>query len=171
MKGSITKSVYSETALNPAVRDRYETGNSGAWKNGISSLMIELKEVEIKADAIPVHMKHGQTETKNLKDKGEIPTGTVHVGKINKTTTLPLPTEESWSQDTSEDHDLGYIKRILSSPEETTIYPKELRNKGCVKPFQKGRLELDNVLISYYYTPKTAIVRQLRLIMVPVKLR
>ena len=45
----------------------------------------------------------------------------VHAGKINKTKTLPLPTEEEWRQATSEDRDLGYIKKILSSPDETPI--------------------------------------------------
>ena len=44
-----------------------------------------------------------------------------------------------------------------------------MRNKGCVKPFQKGRLELDSSLISYCDTPSTARVRQLRLRVVPVK--
>ena len=48
----------------------------------------------------------------------------VHAVHINKTTTLPLPNEEEWSQDTSEDHDIVYINSILSSPEETPIDPK-----------------------------------------------
>ena len=64
----------------------------------------------------------------------------VHVVHINKTTTLTLPTEEEWRQAKSEDHDMGYIKSILSSTEETPIEPKELINKGYVKPFKKGRL-------------------------------
>ena len=50
-----------------------------------------------------------------------MPTGTVHAGQINKTTTLPLPIEEYWRQATSEDHDLIYIKRILLGPEDTPI--------------------------------------------------
>ena len=40
----------------------------------------------------------------------------VHTGQINETTTLPLPTEEEWRQDTSEDHDLGFIKGVLAIP-------------------------------------------------------
>ena len=59
-----------------------------------------------------------------MKDKYETPTVMVHAGKINKTTTLRLPTEEEWRQATSYDNDLGYIRRILSSPEETPIEPK-----------------------------------------------
>ena len=38
-------------------------------EHDISSLMIALKEAEIKAEAIPVHMYQGKTETKQLKYK------------------------------------------------------------------------------------------------------
>ena len=69
-------------------------------------------------------MHQGHTETQYLKYKNETPTLMVHTVYINKTTKLPLPTEEDWRQDTLEDHDLGYIKRILSRPEETPIDPK-----------------------------------------------
>ena len=106
-----------------------------------------------------------------MKDKGEITTGTVHAGQINKTTTLPLTTKEEWRKSTSEDHDLWHIERILSSPEETPINNKEFINKGYVKNFQKGRLDMDNGLIYYYETPHTARVRQPRLRVVPVKFR
>ena len=59
-----------------------------------------------------------------MKDKNETTTLIVHAGHINKTTTLPLPTEEEWSQATSQGHDIGYIKSILYGPEETPIGPK-----------------------------------------------
>ena len=95
----------------------------------------------------------------------------MHTGQINETTTLPLLTEEERKQAASEDHDLGYINSILSSPEETPINPKEFRNKGYVKPFQQGRLDLDKIWISYYDTPLIARVRQLRLRVVPFKFR
>ena len=68
-------------------------------------------------------MHHTQTAKKWLKDKCEKPTVMVHAEYINKIKTLPLPTEEHWMQDTSEDHDIGYTKKILSSPYVTTIYP------------------------------------------------
>ena len=48
----------------------------------------------------------------------------VHMGHINETTTLPIPTEEEEKQATPEDHDLVYIKMVLSSPEETHIDSK-----------------------------------------------
>ena len=70
-----------------------------------------------------------------MKDNNEKSTVMVYVGQINKTTTLTLPNGEEGRQATSEYHYLGYIKMILSSPEDTPIEPKELRNKGYVKPF------------------------------------
>ena len=63
--------------------------------------MLALKEAEIKVEAIPIHMYQGHTETQQLKNNNETPTVMVYKGQINKTTSLPLPTEEEWSNDTS----------------------------------------------------------------------
>ena len=49
------------------------------------------------------------------------------------------------------------------------LLTQKLRNKGCVKPFQQGRLDLDNILISYYDTPRTSSFRQQMLRVLPVK--
>ena len=93
-------------------------------KHGMADLILALKEADIKSEAIPVHMHQVHIEKQQLKYNNETPTVMVHVGKINKTTTLTLPNEEDWRQAISENHDIGYIKRILSSPEETLIDPK-----------------------------------------------
>ena len=69
-------------------------------------------------------MHQQKTEKKHLKYKNGIPTVIVHAGYINKTTTLPLPTEEDWRQDIPEDYDIGYVNSISSSPEETPIDTK-----------------------------------------------
>ena len=61
--------------------------------------------------------------------------------------------------------------KVFSVPEETSIDPKEFRNKGCVKPFQQVHLNLDNGLISYYDNPRAARVRQLMLRVVPIKFK
>ena len=53
-------------------------------EHGISYLVIALKEAEIKSEAIPVHMHHKQTATKQLKDKGETHTVMVHAVQIKK---------------------------------------------------------------------------------------
>ena len=53
-------------------------------KHGMSALMLSLKEAEIKSEAIPVHMHHKQTATKQLKDKGETHTVMVHAVQIKK---------------------------------------------------------------------------------------
>ena len=51
-------------------------------KHGIKTLILALKEAEIKAEAIPVHMHHGQTATNQLKYKSEITTVMMHAVKI-----------------------------------------------------------------------------------------
>ena len=48
----------------------------------------------------------------------------VYAGQMNKTTTIYLPTQEEWRQDKYEYHDLGHIKRILYSAQDTPIDPK-----------------------------------------------
>ena len=111
----------------------------------------------------------GADSNKNTKDKGETPTVIVYDGQINETATILLPTEEEWSQNTAEDHDLKYIKRILSGLEETPVDPKELSKKGYVKPFQKGCLEMENGLLFYYTNPLIDRVVQLSLRVVPIK--
>ena len=137
MYGLIIEAAQSGTYINPTARCSYVRPHAST-KGG-----------KKKAEYIPVNMHQGHRETKQLKDKYETPTFMVHSEQINKTTTLLLPTEEEWIQGISEDYDFGYIKRILYSTEETHIEPKELRNKGYVKPFQQERLGLDNGLIPY----------------------
>ena len=61
-------------------------------KHGMADLMLALKEAEIKAEAIPVHIYQGQKATKQLKYKCKIPTVTAHALQIKKTTTLCIPT-------------------------------------------------------------------------------
>ena len=62
-------------------------------KHGMAALMLQINEAEIKSGAIPVHTHQGQTSTKHTKDKSEPPLEIVHVGNINETTTIFLPTE------------------------------------------------------------------------------
>ena len=52
-------------------------------KNDIAALILELKETEINAEAIPVHMHQGHTETEQLKDNNKTPKWMVHAVQIN----------------------------------------------------------------------------------------
>ena len=63
-------------------------------KHAMATLMLALKEAEIKTEDITVHMHQGQTEIKQLKDKDQTTIVMVHVGHISETTTQCLPTEE-----------------------------------------------------------------------------
>ena len=56
--------------------------------------MLALKQAEINAGCIPVHMQQGYKETKQIKYKYETPKVMVHTVNISETTTLWLPTEE-----------------------------------------------------------------------------
>ena len=49
-------------------------------KHGMSVLMVALKEAEIKAGAIMVHMHHKQTAAEHLKDKVGTPKVVLHAG-------------------------------------------------------------------------------------------
>ena len=44
MEGLRIEAAQSGTDINPVARGSYETGNSGAWKNGMPDLMLALKE-------------------------------------------------------------------------------------------------------------------------------
>ena len=61
-------------------------------KHGMVDLMLDLKEEEIREETIPVHRLQGHTTTKQIRDRGETPTLVVHVGQINETTKIFLPT-------------------------------------------------------------------------------
>ena len=60
-------------------------------KYGMVALILELKEAQIKAEAIPLHMQRGNTETQHLKDNDKTTIVMVKVGHINETTALCLP--------------------------------------------------------------------------------
>ena len=62
-------------------------------KHDISSLMIALKEAEIKLGSIPVHVHQWHKETQQLKYKDETPTVMLNAVQINETTSLCIPTE------------------------------------------------------------------------------
>ena len=49
-------------------------------KHGMAALILALKEAEIKAEAIPLHMYQGKTATKKLNDKGKTTTLMFHAG-------------------------------------------------------------------------------------------
>ena len=85
-------------------------------KHGVADLTLAQKDMETKAEEIPVYMNQGQTETQKLKDRDKIPTVMVHAVQINENTTLYIPSEEDWRQNTSQDHDIGYIHDTVSGP-------------------------------------------------------
>ena len=94
----------------------YDTGKSGAWKTRHGRPHPGTKGGINKGRRYTSTYAPGAYKTHHMKYNNETPTYMVHAGQINETTTLPLPTEEDWKQATSEENDIGYIRRILSSP-------------------------------------------------------
>ena len=63
MEGISTNAADIGTAVNYKTRGSYETVKSGDWKHCMTALMRTLNEAYIKAEAIPVHMQQGHTES------------------------------------------------------------------------------------------------------------
>ena len=70
------------------IRERVVLG-----KHDTAALMLTLKEAEINAEALRVHMHQGQKATQQHKYNNETPTVVVHAVHINENTTLCIPTE------------------------------------------------------------------------------
>ena len=56
--------------------------------------MFVLKEAQVKTEAIPSHITKYKTLRKGNRDKGEKNTAVSNARKINKVTTLCIPTEK-----------------------------------------------------------------------------
>ena len=68
MEGFSAKAEQSGTAINDEKQGSYDMVNSCALKKGITSLMLKLKEAEIKAETISVHMNQEKTKKQQPKD-------------------------------------------------------------------------------------------------------
>ena len=91
-------------------------GKSGAWKTGHCGHNVSAKGGGNKGVNYTSTYASREYCKKQLTDKYETTTIMLHVGYINKTTTLCIPIYEEWIHATTEDHDLRYIKQILSGP-------------------------------------------------------
>ena len=90
--GLIQNRLEQLSSLRHELATRWEILMPG--KYGMASLMLALNEAETRTEAIPVHMNQGHNVTKHMKYRCETPTLLVHVGNIDETTTLYIPTEE-----------------------------------------------------------------------------
>ena len=131
--------------------------------------MLALKQAEINSGGIPVHMQQGYKETKQIKYKYETPTVMVHTVNISETTTLWLPTEDERGRLYQGIVILDKLRIFYLIQSKQQVTPNSREKKGYIKPFQKRLLEFHNGLILYYNTPRTYIVRKLRLRVVPGK--
>ena len=132
----------------------------------MSALMLSLKNAEMKAEAIICTTKRLQQNSKNIRMKQ--PQWWCIQDRSTKPQHYFYPLRNSGGR-LRHRIMISDKLRVLSSPEETPVYPKYLRNKGCYKPFQQLCLDLYTGLISYYNTTRTFRVRQIRLRVVPFK--
>jgi hypothetical protein len=88
---------------------------------------------------------------------------------INRWTTLPAPTEQSWRAATAQDPDLSKVLKALT--EETELIRAGLSNKTYHTEWKKGKLEQEEGIIYQLEEPKATRIRQLRRKVVPPTLR
>ena len=93
MEGLSNEAAYSGTAIKTTEIGSYETGKSGACKTWYVSPNASTKGYGNKVRSYTITDLPGAYKTQHLTDNNETPTVMVHVLKINKTITLPLPTE------------------------------------------------------------------------------
>ena len=88
---------------------------------------------------------------------------------INRWTTLPLPTTETWIAATDQDHDLRLLKTAL----EQDLIPAraQFTNKKYHTELTSQRLILENGLLYQIEQPKATRIRQLQRKIVPLSLR
>jgi hypothetical protein len=88
---------------------------------------------------------------------------------INRWTTLPVPTEETWRAATAADPDLKYIMASLEN--QTDLQRAPLTNKKYHDEWREGKLEQENGMMYQLELPKATRIRQLRQKVVPHTLR
>ncbi len=122
-------------------------------KHGLAALLTAMRQAEIRAAA-------------EYDDPDRI---LAFVGEVNELTTVPLPTEERWREETANDPDLATIATALTTGEE--LDEVAIMEKRYLEPFGKGQLSLEDGVIYFYDVPKTARIRQMRVRVTPPKLR
>ena len=107
--------------------------------------------------------------THELKDMTDPKLNVLSFYDLNRWTTIPLPSEKKWRDQTEKDEDLQLLKHALEN--ETPLYKQILKEQGYHQPFKEGKLIYEDGSWFHYEKPKRARVRQLRTRVVPRTLR
>jgi hypothetical protein len=88
---------------------------------------------------------------------------------INRWTTYPVPTTETWKAATAADDDLSKILTALQNG--NRLLQADLQEKSYYHEWAKGRLEAENGILFQLEAPRLSKIRQLRRKIVPKTLR
>jgi hypothetical protein len=88
---------------------------------------------------------------------------------VNRWTTLPIPTTQTWKEATNQDPDLTLIKAALEANHD--LSKSRLDNKAYHKEWTEGKLELKEGVLYQLEVPKATRIRQLQRRVVPRSLR
>jgi hypothetical protein len=147
-----------------------------------SEATAELHQAEM--EATDANQSHHHTNSKALHSHAEteepLPEKTDQCGNdarvfnlthkvINRWTTLPLPTTETWTRATDQDPDLRIIVHALK--EKSTPLKATFRRKKCHAELIGQRIILEDGMLYQLEQPKATRIRQLQRKIVPLSLR
>jgi hypothetical protein len=112
---------------------------------------------------------YGGTITDGIKSSNPESAKCLLTRVINRWTTLPVPTTETWQAATTQDKDLNLIRTHMENGTPLTKGP--LENTRYHKEWLEGRLETENGILYQLEVPKATRIRQLRRKIVPITLR
>jgi hypothetical protein len=130
-------------------------------KEGLTSLFDCTLDAEVRASQLELQPYTGPAMTACLQ-------ATV---ALNEATTYPLPTEDDWCVATTEDHNLALVVQALVQGTSNHLSKASFSEKAYFDELKNDRLELDQGIIYRYEIKRRASIRQLRVKLVPPKLR
>ena len=122
---------------------------------------IEEKEAETMANYLD-----GETTPSTL---AFLSTFTTQV--INRWTTLPVPTDDTWREEYEKDTDTAYMIKQITANHKVKYATLTEGNKSYFKQWIEGKLEVVNGILYQWEEPRATKIRQLRRRVVPKGLR
>jgi hypothetical protein len=144
-----------------------DTAPRHTWEPLLATLF--LTETQIAEDNVEALWTSDDKQPQPTRSDDLDRTRTLVARVINRWTTLPVPTEETWQVATQNDPDLRLVLQALQH--ETELARATLVKKQYHTEWKEGRLEHDNGIVYQLEVPKATKIRQLRRRIVPITLR
>jgi len=90
---------------------------------------------------------------------------------LNRWTTIPIPTDETWREEFRLDPDTAYMIQQIVNEHKVKYATLSEGNKSYFKQWTEGKLEVENGLLYQWEEPRATKIRQLRRRVVPKGLR